>query len=117
MPDFILINLGLNDQHCSSDEFVDAYNALLREIRKHCPRTRIFAMRPFHGSRYHGDDVAEAVKKMADPEIIYINSDGWLDEKDYADGVHPNVTGSQKAAARLTEFLQPNLTRWRRKTQ
>src|SRR5207253_4755331 len=78
---------------------------------------RIIAMRPFHGSRYQGDDVAEAVKKMADPEIIYINSDGWLDEKDYADGVHPNVAGSQKAAARLTEFLQPYLTRWRRKTQ
>jgi hypothetical protein len=41
-------------------------------------------MRPFHRSRYHGGDVAEAVKKMADPETIYINSDGWLDEKTIA---------------------------------
>lgn len=46
VPDFILINLGTNDQY-PSDEFVPAYAKLLREIRRHYARTVIFAIRPF----------------------------------------------------------------------
>lgn len=116
IPDFILINLGSNDQPYSSDEFIQAYVAFLREIRKHCPRSVIFALRPFHGNRYHGDDVAKAIKEMADPAIVYINSDGWLDESDYTDGAHPNVAGSKKAAARLVEALKPYISLWKPST-
>jgi len=82
ITDFILINLGSNDQPYSSDEFIEAYIRLVREIRKRCPRTVIFAMRPFHGDHYHGDDVAKIAKLMADPAIIYIDSTGWMEESD-----------------------------------
>jgi lysophospholipase L1-like esterase len=111
VPDFILLNLGTNDQY-SSDEFVPAYTKLLREIRQHCPNTVIFAMRPFHGASFHGDDIAAIVKTMNDPRIIYIDSDGWMDSGDFTDGAHPNVSGSRKAAAHLEDALRPYISRW-----
>jgi hypothetical protein len=116
-PDFILINLGSNDQPYASDEFIEAYVRLLREIRKHCPKTIIFAMRPFHGDRYHGDDVAKVVKIVADPAIIYINSTGWMDEGDFTDRAHPNVPGSRKAAEHLEEALKPYISQWKPATR
>lgn len=112
VPDFILINLGTNDQY-SSAEFVPAYTKLLREIRQHCPGTVIFAMRPFHGESFHGDDIANIVKTMNDPRVIYIDSSGWMDAGDFTDGAHPNVPGSLKAAAHLQEALRPYISRWR----
>jgi len=112
VPDFILINLGTNDQY-SSDEFVPAYTKLLREIRRHCPNTVIFAMRPFHGASFHGDDIAAIVKTMNDPRIIYIDSDGWMDSGDFTDGAHPNVPGSRKAAAHLEDALRPYISHWK----
>jgi lysophospholipase L1-like esterase len=113
IPDFIVINEGTNDQPYPSNEFIEAYLAFLREIRKHCPRTQIFAMRPFHGDRFHGDDVAEAVKRMADPRIVYVDTTGWLDESDYTDGAHPNAAGSRKAATKLVEVLKSYVTAWK----
>jgi len=113
ITDFILINLGSNDQPYSSDEFIEAYIRLVREIRKRCPRTVIFAMRPFHGDHYHGDDVAKIAKLMADPAIIYIDSTGWMEESDFTDGAHPNVAGSRKAAAHLVDALKPYVSRWK----
>ena len=113
VPDFIVINLGSNDQPYISNEFIEAYVDFLREIRKHCPQTRIFALRPFHGERYHGDDVAKAVTKMEDPTISYIDTTGWLEESDFTDGAHPNVVGSRKAAIRLEEVLKPYISLWK----
>ena len=112
VPDFILINLGTNDQY-STDEFVPAYMKLLREILRHYPQTTIFAMRPFHGNSFHGDDIANIVKTMNDPRIIYIDSTGWMDAGDFTDGAHPNVPGSRKAAAHLEEALRPYIGRWK----
>jgi lysophospholipase L1-like esterase len=117
VPDFLVVNLGLNDEFVSSDEFVQAYVALLQEIRKHCPQTIIFALRPFHGDRYHGDDVAQAVKTMRDSGIHYINSTGWSDEGDFTDGTYPNIRGSRKAAARLEEVLKPYISNWKRERE
>jgi len=113
VPDFIVINQGLNDQADSSSEFIEAYVGYLREIRKYCPQARIFALRPFHGSRYHGDDVAEAVKKMEDPAIAYIDTTGWLDESDYTDGVHPNLVGQRKAGTHIEQVLKPYVSLWK----
>jgi len=112
-PDFLVINLGSNDESAASNEFVQAYIALLQEIRKHCPRTVLFALRPFHGDRYHGDDVAQAVKMMADPAVHYVDSTDWLDDRDFTDGTHPNIPGSRKAAARLEEVLKPYVSNWK----
>lgn len=111
-PDFVLINLGTNDQY-STDEFVPAYIKLLREIRRHYASTVIFAMRPFNGQHFHGDDIANIVKTMQDPGIIYIDSTGWMEAGDFTDGAHPNVPGSRKAAARLEEALRPYISRWK----
>jgi lysophospholipase L1-like esterase len=113
VPDFIVINLGLNDQADSSSEFIEAYVGYLREIRKYCPKTRIFALRPFHGDRYHGDDVAEAVRRMEDPAIAYIDTAAWLDESDYTDGVHPNLVGQRKAGTHLEQILKPFISLWK----
>jgi len=111
-PDFLVINLGSNDESASSNEFVQAYIALLQEIRKHCPRTVLFALRPFHGDRYHGDDVAQAVKMMADPAVHYVDSTEWLDDRDFTDGTHPKhswIPKGGRPTGRSVEALREQL--------
>jgi len=112
-PDFLVINLGLNDDAISAKEFVHAYVDLLGEIRQHCPQTTIFAIRPFRGDRQQGNDVEMAVKMFADPLVRYVDSSNWLTESDFTDRAHLNGIGSKKAAAQLEAILRPYIDRWK----
>jgi lysophospholipase L1-like esterase len=112
-PDFLVINLGLNDAGISSSEFVQSYVDLLHEIRKRCPQTIVFAVRPFGGERQRDGDVATAVKMFADPQVHYVDSAGWLDESDFTDHSHLSIAGSKRAAARLQAQLEPYIVRWK----
>jgi hypothetical protein len=111
-PDFLVINLGLNDAGISSSEFIQSYIGLLHEIRERCPQTIVFAVRPYGGERQH-DDVATSVKMFADPRVSYVDSAGWLSESDFTDRLHLNIVGSKKAAARLQAQLEPYIGRWK----
>jgi len=112
-PDFLVINLGLNDDGISVKEFVQAYVELLRVIRQHCPQTTIFAIRPFRGDRHQGNDVEMAVKTFADPLVHFVDSSDWLAESDFTDRAHLNLNGSKKAAARLEQVLSPYIANWK----
>ena len=113
LPDFLVINQGANDGPYPSNEFIEAYVKFLQEARRYCPHTLILALRPFGGQ--HGDDVAEAVRTMADPLIVFVDTTGWVGKDDYTDGIHPNIAGSRKAAACLEEILKPYISNWRSK--
>ena len=112
-PDFLVINLGLNDAGISSSEFTQSYVDLLREIRERFPRTIVFALRPFSGEHLRDDHVATAVKMFADSQVYYVDSDGWFDESDFTDRLHLNIVGSERAAARLQARLEPYIRRWK----
>jgi hypothetical protein len=111
-PEFVVINLGLNDDAIPTQEFVESYVGLLHQIREHCPQAIIFAVPPFHAGRPRADDVALAVKTSGDRLVHYVDSTGWLAESDFNDSAHLNLAGSQKAAARLDTQLKPYIERW-----
>jgi hypothetical protein len=111
-PDILVVNLGLNDDAIPSKEFVESYVDLLHEIRKHCPRTTVFAVRPF-GDGKRGNDVAIAVKNFGDPQVHYVDSTGWLTNSDFTDRAHISAAGSTKAAAHLEAQLRPYTERWK----
>lgn len=112
-PDFLVVNLGLNDAGISSSEFVQSYVDLLREIRERFPQTIVFALAPFSGEHLHDNDVATAVKMFADSQVYYVDSAGWLDESDFTDRLHLNMVGSERAAAHLQARLEPYIRRWK----
>jgi lysophospholipase L1-like esterase len=51
-------------------------------------------------------EIEAGVKAADDPNILYVDTDGWLGPDDYTDGLHPSVDGHAKAAANLIEQLQ-----------
>lgn len=112
-PDFLVINLGLNDEAIPMEEFVESYVELLHDIRERCPRAMVFAVPPFHGGRARARDVALAVSKSGDRLVKYVDSTEWLTESDFNDQAHLNLAGSQKAAAHLQEQLKPFIESWK----
>jgi lysophospholipase L1-like esterase len=111
-PDFLVVNLGLNDNGIPSNEFVQAYVELLHEIRKRCPRTIVFAVRPFSFDHHSDNSIASAVRIFADNNVHYVDSTGWLTESDFTDRTHLNVVGSREAATHLEARLKPYIERW-----
>ena len=108
-PDMVVVNQGTNDWMVagSSEVFRPAYADFLATIRAGYPGAKIVALRPFNGG-HAGDIQAEVeVRKAAgDKRVYYVNTDGWLGNGDYTDGVHPNQQGSQKAASALVAAIK-----------
>ena len=112
-PQIVVINLGTNDvkngKYASDTEFAAAYAKFIRAIRARMPGAEIVAMRPFGG--YLADGIRQAVASLqaTDKHLHYVDTSGWLDKADFADGIHPTVSGHAKAAALLATALKPLL--------
>jgi lysophospholipase L1-like esterase len=108
-PDVVVINQGTNDGGASPSAFEPAYLALLTRVRRAYPQALIAAMRPFNGAQDAA--IHAAVRRMRDPRVLYIDTDGWLEltnSPDYTEqptGLHPSLSGHAKAAKRLTAAL------------
>jgi lysophospholipase L1-like esterase len=98
--DVVVINLGVNDPTLEVEE----YAAYVRRVRAAYPETTIVSLTPFNGK--HADTIEAAVKSLDDPDLIYIDSTGWITEDDCTDQVHPSVAGHTKIASRLVEALE-----------
>lgn len=108
-PDMVVVNQGTNDWMVasSSEVFRPAYADFLATIRAGYPGAKIVALRPFNGG--HAGDIqaeVEARKTAGDKRVYYVDTDGWLGNGDYTDGVHPNQQGSQKAASALAAAIK-----------
>ncbi|MES1164280.1 MAG: GDSL-type esterase/lipase family protein, partial [Verrucomicrobiota bacterium] len=106
-PDMVIINAGTVDRTNLSPDFRPAYTTFLGTIRAGYPAAKIVALRPFGG--YHGDEVKAAVAARTtagDPLVFYVDTTGWLASGDYTDGIHPNATGSAKAAQALAAAIR-----------
>jgi lysophospholipase L1-like esterase len=105
----VVINLGTNDigHGVTGATFQSNYTDFLRAIRAKYPTAVIFAMQTFK-KRYVTETQA-AVRAVNDPNIRYINTDGWLTVgADYEDtDGHPNETGHAKIADRLAPIIRP----------
>ena len=103
-PKIVVINLGQNDQ-CGSepnDTMQASYESFVRNIRAKFPKAQIVALRPFGGpfeTPIH--QAITALNAAGDHRVYYVDTTGWLDKPDFADGVHPNAQGLVKIEARL----------------
>ena len=98
--DVVVINLGVNDPTLEVEE----YAAYVRRVRAAYPSTTIVALTPFNGR--HADTIQAAVKALDDPNLVCIDSTGWITEDDCTDQVHPTVAGHTKIADHLIPALE-----------
>ena len=99
-PDVVVINLGVNDPTLEAEE----YAGYVRRVRSAYPSTTIVALTPFSGK--HAETIEAAVKSLDDPQLVYVDSTGWITEDDCTDLIHPSVTGHAKIAERLVAELE-----------
>lgn len=104
VPQVIVVNQGSNDTPYPSAQFEPAYRDYIAQLHRRNAKASIFCLRPFGG--YHGDDIQQAVKELGEPNVVYVDTTGWLDKGDYTDGVHPNAGGQIKAAEQLVKVIQ-----------
>ena len=108
--DIVVINQGSNDGRARSIEH--GYLNLIRLVRSRNPGAEIFCLVPF--TQVHAESVRRAVasaRAAGDDHVHLVETAGWLDPKtDTTDGVHPNLKGHEKAAARLTEVIRQRLS-------
>ena len=111
-PDAVIVRLGRNDYwqkpHPKREMFKNAYLKLLKDIRSHYPKTRIFALCfPFRKDPhcdYINSVVNELKGKNSDKKTHFIKVDiKFNSQRDFGCEKHPNRFGHQKIA----EFLEP----------
>ena len=108
----VVINLGTNDagHSVSSASFQSTYTAFLRTVRGKYPQAVIFALRTFK-NRYPAETRAAvtAVAAAGDPNVFFVDTDGWIDSSLLSDSVHPNDAGHRAIAAKLAPIVAAKL--------
>ena len=110
-PKIVVILLGQNDQ-CGNTPpatFTDTYIRFVRKIRAKFPDATFVIMRTFGGPYEKEIAAAAAALRQRDPKVHYADTTGWLADKDFVDGIHPNASGHLKAARKLANALAPVL--------
>jgi lysophospholipase L1-like esterase len=98
--DVVVINLGVNDPTLEIEEYAD----YVRRVRAAYPSATLVSLTPFNGK--HADTIQAAVKSLDDPNLVCIDSTGWINEDDCTDQVHPTVAGHTKIATHLIQALE-----------
>lgn len=110
-PSMVVILLGQNDQcgKAPPEAFIAAYRRLVGGIRAKFPGIPIVMLRTLGGPYEH--QIREAWEGMhaSDPDIHLIDTTGWLERGDFADGIHPSANGHLKLARLLANQLEPIL--------
>lgn len=104
VPQVMVVNQGSNDQQYPSAQFEPAYRGYIAQLHRRNQKATIFCLRPFGG--FHAEDIQQAVKDLGEPNVVYVDTSGWLDQSDYTDSVHPNAHGQIKAAGQLVKVIQ-----------
>lgn len=110
-PKAVIINIGTNDCNSGADAptFQCSYRRLLELVREKNPAAPIFALIPFGG--YFREEITQVVHRFGETQgnIYLVDTRGWLEPPDYADGIHPTNEGQSKAAQKLCQVLSPIL--------
>ena len=106
----VVVNLGTNDAFNSvpASTFQGRYTTFLQNIRVKYPNADIFALRTF-GGHYQAETQAAVNARLnaGDSKVHFIDTTGWLESTDFADGVHPSDAGHVKVTNRLLPTLLP----------
>jgi hypothetical protein len=106
--DVVVINLGVNDETLAPEQYAD----FVTRVRSAYPGTTIVSLTPFSGK--HAAAIKSAVKSLDDPNVVLVDSTGWITAADTTDGVHPSVTGHAKIADHLISALEAHTSLRRR---
>ncbi|MFI7067844.1 GDSL-type esterase/lipase family protein [Kribbella sp. NPDC050124] len=98
--DVVVVNLGVNDETLEPEQYAD----FVRRVRTAYPETTIVSVTPFNGK--HADVIQAAVKSLDDPNLVLVDSTGWITDVDTTDGIHPSVAGHAKLADHLITALE-----------
>lgn len=115
-PDLIVIFLGANDLGylLPLDLFGKDYNSVLKDLKKELPKSRIVTVGILPGKKAIYDQVIlnrfnMTIQSIAlENRVDYVDPQGWLEENDYLDLVHPNIEGEAKIADKLYTYLVQN---------
>lgn len=116
VPDVIVINLGTNDASWVKDiperrnDFKREYLALLELVRKSNPDAYIVCTYGMMGTQL-SDTIAEAVRSAQDEKITYLPLECQLDEDGIGADWHPSEKTHEKAAAKLSEYINQIFSR------
>ncbi|GAA3151809.1 lysophospholipase L1-like esterase [Kribbella aluminosa] len=106
--DVVVINLGVNDPTLEVEEYAE----YVRRVRAAYSATTIVSLTPFSGK--HAETIQAAVKTLDDPNLVCVDSTGWITEDDCTDQVHPTVAGHTKIADHLISAVEEHTSLRRR---
>lgn len=128
-PKVVTLMIGTNNAdetnyptHHTGEQIYGGIKAIIKEIRKRCPKTKILLLRcfpfgadPDHNSRGIVLNTASALaKKLADNRHVFwcdvnhvfLTSDGMMDKALLPDVLHPNPEGARKWAEAMEPLLK-----------
>jgi lysophospholipase L1-like esterase len=108
----VVINLGTNDSGhgVHTPQFQASYTHLLQEVRAAYPAAVVFALETFSKRFAAQTQAAVAARNAAgDPNVVYVNTEGWLTAAQLSDSVHPNDAGHQAIKDRLAPIIAARL--------
>lgn len=115
-PDLIVVFLGANDLAYSlmPDLFSKDYDSVIKDFKKELPKSRIVTVGILPGKKttYDRGSLEKfnmVIQSIAlENRVDYVDPQGWLEEDDYLDSIHPNMGGEAKIADKLYTYLVQN---------
>ncbi|MBB1079362.1 SGNH/GDSL hydrolase family protein [Limosilactobacillus sp. STM2_1] len=98
-PDLVVINLGVNDRHFPTSQFIAAYDLFIQQVQLTFANTPIAIMIPF------SQTFAPEIRQIAKERGCYlIETDGWC--QSFTDGLHPDQNGATTSGHKLAKVLR-----------
>ena len=102
-PDYILINLGVNDTLGTVENYICQYERFLNHLIKVHPNSEIIAVNCFRGDfRKETEKMVARFNTEHNSNVFYIDSTGWVP----VEPIHPTRENHRKIADHLTAILK-----------
>jgi lysophospholipase L1-like esterase len=110
VPDVVVVNLGTNDFSAALDSgaFIDAYVALLGEVRGHYPSASIYCVTWAHWGGTNQGYVLAAIDQFGDAQVSSIEFT-IEPEEGFGCDYHPSLSTHERLGAQLTQTLEADL--------
>lgn len=102
-PDYVLINHGANDRKSTEEAYIQAYRALLAQIRDAHPAAKLICLSAFCGAYPRAvEEMVKEINEKTGDDIFFIDATGWIP----AVPLHPTRNMHATIAQKLIPVLQ-----------